>query len=295
MRQHIRWRWREDDQSIMISHPLCCIISLYDRFYGKVVVGVTTDSNGFVGFDQALFIAEKLRAQFVFDMAQMEGNTATYPQVETIVHGTSVAGLSMSETRQIDNINRGWNALLEDLNIGRFQINKLVAIEYNKLVAEGENRIGYGGFRTGLVAIGGTSYTPPNPLDLNSSWDALLVQCNALSDTPLEQSLLLYADMARNQFFSDGNKRTALLMMNGNLIRHGLCPITITKSREVEYRTALIGYYESPETYKKILFDFLKEEQQAMLSRWGYVVSNNSASIIAPTIDIDRAATKRKG
>lgn len=47
--------------------------------------------------------------------------------------------------------------------------------------------------------------------------------------------------------------------------------------------------------YKKILFDFLKEEQQAMLSRWGYVVSNNSASIIAPTIDIDRAATKRKG
>lgn len=279
----------------MISHPLCCIIGVYTRFDGKVVVGVTTDSNGFVGFDQALFIAEKLRAQFVFDMAQMEGNTATYPQVETIVHGTSVAGLSMSETRQIDNINRGWNALLEDLNIGRFQINKLVAIEYNKLVAEGENRIGYGGFRTGLVAIGGTSYTPPNPLDLNSSWDALLVQCNALSDTPLEQSLLLYADMARNQFFGDGNKRTALLMMNGNLIRHGLCPITITKSREVEYRTALIGYYESPETYKKILFDFLKEEQQAMLSRWGYVVSNNSASIIAPTIDIDRAATKRKG
>ncbi|MCF0158817.1 MAG: hypothetical protein HUJ83_09935 [Veillonella sp.] len=47
--------------------------------------------------------------------------------------------------------------------------------------------------------------------------------------------------------------------------------------------------------YKKILFDFLKEEQQAMLSRWGYVVSNNSPSIIAPTIDIDRAATKRKG
>ena len=46
---------------------------------------MTADSNGYVGFDLALFIAEKLRAQFVFDMAQMEGNTATYPQVETIV------------------------------------------------------------------------------------------------------------------------------------------------------------------------------------------------------------------
>lgn len=40
---------------------------------------MTADSNGYVGFDLALFIAEKLRAQFVFDMAQMEehGNVST--------------------------------------------------------------------------------------------------------------------------------------------------------------------------------------------------------------------------
>ena len=31
---------------------------------------MTADSNGYVGFDLALFIAEKLRAQFVFDMAR---------------------------------------------------------------------------------------------------------------------------------------------------------------------------------------------------------------------------------
>lgn len=47
--------------------------------------------------------------------------------------------------------------------------------------------------------------------------------------------------------------------------------------------------------YKKILFDFLKEEQQAMLSRWGYVMSNNNASTVAPTLDTDKVATKRKG
>ena len=211
---------------------------------------MTADGNGYVGFDLALFIAEKLRAQFVFDMAQMEGNTATYPQVETIVCGTSVAGLSVSETRQIDNINRGWQALIEDLRLKRFQINKLVAIEYNKLVSESENRLGFGGFRNAPVAIGGTSYTPPTPLDLNSCWDELVARCRALEDNSLEQSLLLYAEMARNQFFGDGNKRTALLMMNGNLIQNGLCPITITKSREVEYRTALIGYYESPEQHR---------------------------------------------
>lgn len=113
-------------------------------------------------------------------------------------------------------------------------------------------------------------YTPPNPLDLNSCWDELIARCQELEDNPLEQSLLLYAEMARNQFFGDSNKRTALLMMNGNLIQNGLCPITITKSREVEYRTALIEYYESPEQQRIQFFDFLKQEQQTMLKRWGY-------------------------
>ena len=63
-------------------------------------------------------------------------------------------------------------------------------------------------------------------------------------------------------------------LLNGNLIQNGLCPITITKSREVEYRTALIGYYESPEKYLIQFFDFLKQEQQTMLKRWGYVLQD---------------------
>ena len=257
---------------------------------------MTADSNGYVGFDLALFIAEKLLAQFVFDMSQMEGNTATYPQVETIVCGTSVAGLSVSETRQIDNINRGWQALIEDLRLKRFQINKLVAIEYNKLVSESENRLGFGGFRNAPVAIGGTSYTPPNPLDLNFCWDELIARCQELEDNPLEQSLLLYAEMARNQFFGDGNKRTALLMMNGNLIQNGLCPITITKSREVEYRTALIGYYESPEQHRIQFFDFLKQEQQTMLKRWGYEIQDINETELGKTIDtnLKEGSTKHK-
>ena len=145
-------------------------------------------------------------------------------------------------------------------------------------------------------ALGGTSYTPPNPLDLNSCWDELIARCQELEDNPLEQSLLLYAEMARNQFFGDGNKRTALLMMNGNLIQNGLCPITITKSREVEYRTALIGYYESPEQHRIQFFDFLKQEQQTMLKRWGYEIQDINETELGKTIDTNpkEGSTKHK-
>lgn len=85
-------------------------------------------------------------------------------------------------------------------------------------------------------------------------------------------------------------------MMNGNLIQNGLCPITITKSREVEYRTALIGYYESPEQHHTQFFDFLKQEQQTMLKRWGYEIQDVNETELGKTIDINlkEGSTKHK-
>lgn len=164
------------------------------------------------------------------------------------------------------------------------------------MTADSNGYVGFGGFRNAPVVIGGTSYTPRNPLDLNSCWGELIASCQELEDHPLEQSLLLYAEMARNQFFGDGNKRTALLMMNGNLIQNGLCPITITKSREVEYRTALIGYYEIPEQHRIQFFDFLKQEQQTMLKRWGYEIQDVNETELGKTIDtnLKEGSTKHK-
>ena len=164
------------------------------------------------------------------------------------------------------------------------------------MTADSNGYVGFGGFRNAPVVIGGTSYTPPNPMDLNFWWGELIASCQELEDNPLEQSLLLYAEMARNQFFGDGNKRTALLMMNRNLIQNVLCPITITKSREVEYRTALIGYYESPEQHRIQFFDFLKQEQQTMLKRWGYEIQDVSKSELGKTIDsnLKEGSTKHK-
>ncbi|WP_295230202.1 hypothetical protein [Veillonella sp.] len=66
------------------------------------------------------------------------------------------------------------------------------------MTADSNGYVGFGGFRNALVVIGGTSYTPPNPLDLNSCWGELIASCQELEDHPLEQSLLLYAEMARN-------------------------------------------------------------------------------------------------
>lgn len=217
-----------------------------------------------IGFDHALFIATKMRAQFVYDMAKLEGNTVSYAQAEMIVNGQSVAGLSMSETRQVDNIRRGWDLLIDELKHSEFNISKYNAIQFNMLVSEGENRLGYGGFRDGTVGIGGTDYQPPIHLELDAKWREMVDEVKKI-ENPLEQGLYLYATMSRNQFFGDGNKRTALMMMNGVLIENGYCPISISPVNEVEYRDLLIRYYKEPSKYKDPFYNFLKSEQGLMM------------------------------
>jgi len=224
-----------------------------------------------IGFDKALFIAEKMKPEFAYNMAKLEGNTATYAQVETISHGRSVSGLSMSEIRQVDNIVKGWNLLIDELKQGDFTLSKQNAIYFNTVVAEGENRLNLGGFRDEPVAISGTEYVPPIHFDLPNHWDAMIESYNAI-DNPVDQAIHLYGTMARTQFFGDGNKRTSLLMMNGCLISEGYCPITISPNRDSEYRDSLLKYYQDPIANKTQFFDFMKKEQLMVLKKWSYDV-----------------------
>ena len=55
------------------------------------------------------------------------------------------------------------------------------------MTADSNGYVGFGGFRNAPVVIGGTSYTPPNPMDLNSCWGELIASCQELEDHPLEQ------------------------------------------------------------------------------------------------------------
>ena len=47
------------------------------------------------------------------------------------------------------------------------------------------------------------------------------------------------APATRTQFYFDGNKRTARLMMSGELMAHGFDVVSIPNARRLEYNVAL--------------------------------------------------------
>jgi len=65
----------------------------------------------------------------------------------------------------------------------------------------------------------------------------------------------LFAQMARNQFFFDGNKRTGRMMMTGVLLSHGLPMINVLAKRKLEFNQTMIGYYNTEQFQP--LFNFM--------------------------------------
>lgn len=71
-----------------------------------------------------------------------------------------------------------------------------------------------------------------------------------------------FLEIARNQIFNDGNKRTGQLMMNGILMANNLHIVTFPDSLLQEYVTKLISFYETGE--KKEMLKFLNQRQVFM-------------------------------
>lgn len=226
----------------------------------------------YVGFERAMEIASKMKDQFVFDMAQMEGNTATFEQVQTITDGISVSDLTVREVEQVDGISRGWKRMLEMVHQKKFTVTKDIACYLNMIISANENYNGLGGFRIRGVRITGTDYIPPNAKQLDTIWDAMLEKINTLPEN--QQAMYLYMEMARNQYFGDGNKRTALTMMNGMLLCSGYAPLTVSKKENQVYRKILLKYYEHPENNRQEFYQFLEKKQGDILNYWGYSPEN---------------------
>src|SRR5699024_1182867 len=66
----------------------------------------------------------------------------------------------------------------------------------------------------------------------------LLAALGTLGD-PRAQALVYFASATRSQYYFDGNKRTARIMMTGALIQSGFEPLNIPYARQEEFNVAL--------------------------------------------------------
>jgi Fic family protein len=111
--------------------------------------------------------------------------------------------------------------------------------------------------RNRRVGITGTNYKP-----LESEFqikEALVEMCNLIQSKTniFEKSLLALLLILYIQPFSDGNKRTARIVSNAILMHHQYCPISFRTIDSIEYKKAMLVFYEQTNInpFKKVFIE----------------------------------------
>ncbi|CAN5166522.1 hypothetical protein BH09ACT6_BH09ACT6_25150 [soil metagenome] len=109
----------------------------------------------------------------------------------------------------------------------------------------GEGHVGGGGL-VGLGEFGEYQASEPgargtNLLEENARLLAYLAELN----DPREQAIIYFCAATRRQFYFDGNKRTARIMMTGHLMSHGFDAISISARRRLEFNEKLREMFDT--------------------------------------------------
>ena len=187
---------------------------------------------------RSIELAKRLLVDSIWKTANIEVDGITFPDTQEIFEGRAPADMTVDGIITVNNIKHAWQFLLGNVD---YPADWQYVAEYNRIVGEGLVRDA-GMLRAYGVRIGGTFWAPDLPT-LDSSRDRVAEIMR--QDDPLGRALDLFGAITRGQWFADGNKRTALMVANHELIHAGVGILAIQPSDKREFTTRLLAYYES--------------------------------------------------
>ena len=192
---------------------------------------------------KALMLAKKQLPEFVCDAVNLEGIHFTLPEIQTLLDGITIGGKKVTDQQIALNQAEAWRKVFSWIEEDAFSLAAENACELHAIAAKNE-ALEWGMFRSGAVLIAGTEYIPPAANKLPGLYDAMLADQSHHTDI-YDQAITLFLTMARTQFFYDVNRRMGRFMMNGLLLHNGFPAINLPASRQLEFNTLMIAFYES--------------------------------------------------
>lgn len=189
----------------------------------------------------------------IYDQAVLEGVATSFPQTEEIIENGKVSGMTASDVQKILNLKHAWEFIL-DRDVIASCSDYYMLSHIAKLVNEGFFAEG-GRIRGVPVTIGGSSYVPPLPNELDVK-DSIREIVEA-DDEPVNIAVKLCLYCMKTQIFLDGNKRAAVIFANHYLIAHGGGLLIMPEKEVPEFKRLLVRYYEGEDI--AVIGTFMKE------------------------------------
>lgn len=207
--------------------------------------------------EQSETLNRKSRENFSIDFSWMsskiEGNAYDIFEAETLIKtGRTAGGKTKDDAVMLLNHKAAMDYIFEkpkyftELNPKKlFELHNILTKELNI----------YPGIRKRLVIISGSKYKP-----LDNSFqieEALIKICHIINKAshPVAKAILASVLIAYLQAFEDGNKRSSRVTANAILLAYDYCPISYANLNEMEYKKAMVLFYEQNNlSYFKQLF-----------------------------------------
>ncbi len=189
----------------------------------------------------------------IYDQAVLEGVATSFPQTEEIIDNGKISGVTATDVQKILNLKHAWKFILDrDVIASRsdyYMLSHIARVVNEGFFAEG------GRIRGVPVTIGGSSYVPPlpNELDVKEKIREIIEESDEVINTAIK--LCLYC--MKTQIFLDGNKRASVIFANHYLISHGGGFLVIPEKEVPEFKRLLVKYYEGEDI--TVIADFMKK------------------------------------
>jgi len=198
---------------------------------------------------------ERLGIDLSWKSSQIEGNTYSLLETERLLRESKTAeGKTKDEAVMLLNHKYALRFILdnsdylEELTISHIEdihtlLTKELAVDK--------------GIRHRRVGITGTKYRPlDNEFQIR---EAMRDTCQLINSKTniFEKALLALVLISYIQPFTDGNKRTARITSNAVLIANGYCPLSFRSVDSIDYKKAMLIFYEQNNIYafKKIFME----------------------------------------
>lgn len=203
-------------------------------------------------------------AEIAYNALNIEGVAVTIAETQDLLNNKNIYSLKDTDNLIATNFINSLSYMNSIIEKG---FDKYELIEYMKrinLYLLNGLHSEAGNIRYSNIKVSGSNYIPKIPVEFEIRED-IMKNINNILEDPLE----LYCYVTRNQIFADGNKRTALLMVNLILYKDNKY-FSVDEEYADEYRVKLIEMYETGDTkkFKRYMKRYIKEYNKDTTLKW---------------------------
>ncbi len=186
-------------------------------------------------------LREHFRTQHIFHSAGIEGNRLTLQETMLVLkEGITISEKSLQDTIEVKNLGVAFDFFYElaqqDTPISENYIKQI-----HQLVVGNDPYLNAGNYRNVGVIITGSEHTPPEPFEVPFKMQELMdwLSENFDQESPIILAAVVHHEMAKIHPFSDGNGRTARLLLNLILMKKGYPICSIKRTERPRYYEAM--------------------------------------------------------